>query len=100
MYELSGLARGCGWQHLIVYVNMTSFYLIGMPAAILLGFKFELHAKVMVVMDQAHHNYKNPKLTLAEVLKFVDAGTVDRINMWYLLSSSGSVDHNFKRQME
>ncbi|KAK4779392.1 hypothetical protein SAY86_006920 [Trapa natans] len=42
---LSGLARGCGWQHLIVYVNMTSFYLIGMPAAILLGFKFELHAK-------------------------------------------------------
>ncbi|KAK4768730.1 hypothetical protein SAY87_003871 [Trapa incisa] len=44
---LSGLARGCGWQHLIVYVNMTSFYLIGMPAAILLGFKFELDAKAM-----------------------------------------------------
>ncbi|TVU09157.1 hypothetical protein EJB05_42601 [Eragrostis curvula] len=35
---LSGIARGCGWQHLGAYVNLGSFYLIGLPMAILLGF--------------------------------------------------------------
>ncbi|KAL8505811.1 hypothetical protein ACS0TY_016873 [Phlomoides rotata] len=42
---LSGVARGCGWQHLVVFVNLGTFYLIGMPIAALLGFKFKLHAK-------------------------------------------------------
>ncbi|XP_073007057.1 protein DETOXIFICATION 14-like isoform X1 [Typha latifolia] len=35
---LSGVARGCGWQHLGAYVNLGSFYLIGIPIAVLLGF--------------------------------------------------------------
>ncbi|KAK3161594.1 hypothetical protein QOZ80_1BG0079100 [Eleusine coracana subsp. coracana] len=35
---LSGIARGCGWQHLGAYVNLGSFYLLGMPMAVLLGF--------------------------------------------------------------
>ncbi|TVU00511.1 hypothetical protein EJB05_54059 [Eragrostis curvula] len=35
---LSGIARGCGWQQLGMYVNLGSFYLLGMPMAILLGF--------------------------------------------------------------
>ncbi|TVU09153.1 hypothetical protein EJB05_42595, partial [Eragrostis curvula] len=34
----SGIARGCGWQHLGAYVNLGSFYLIGLPMAIVLGF--------------------------------------------------------------
>ncbi|KAH6835542.1 MATE efflux family protein [Perilla frutescens var. hirtella] len=42
---LSGVARGCGWQHLVVFINIGSFYFIGMPVATILGFKFELHAK-------------------------------------------------------
>ncbi|KAI3457446.1 hypothetical protein Pfo_014109 [Paulownia fortunei] len=42
---LSGVARGCGWQHLAVFVNLGTFYFIGMPIASLLGFKFNLHAK-------------------------------------------------------
>lgn len=42
---LSGAARGCGWQHLAVYTNLGTFYLIGMPIAVLLGFKLKLHAK-------------------------------------------------------
>lgn len=43
----SGVARGCGWQHLAVYINLATFYCIGVPIAILLGFKLELHVKVM-----------------------------------------------------
>ncbi|CAL5200911.1 unnamed protein product [Lathyrus oleraceus] len=42
---LSGVARGCGWQHLAVYVNLASFYLIGLPISCLLGFKTNLQYK-------------------------------------------------------
>ncbi|KAI7980471.1 Protein DETOXIFICATION 19 [Camellia lanceoleosa] len=42
---LSGVARGCGWQQTAMYVNLAAFYLIGMPIAILLGFKFKLYAQ-------------------------------------------------------
>ncbi|XAR68321.1 hypothetical protein NMG60_11003406 [Bertholletia excelsa] len=42
---LSGVARGCGWQHLAAYINLATFYCIGMPIALLLGFKLKLYAK-------------------------------------------------------
>ncbi|TYI42106.1 hypothetical protein ES332_A01G074900v1 [Gossypium tomentosum] len=42
---LSGVARGSGWQLLAMWVNMGTFYFIGMPIACLLGFKFKLYAK-------------------------------------------------------
>ncbi|XP_047944905.1 protein DETOXIFICATION 18-like isoform X2 [Salvia hispanica] len=42
---LSGVARGCGWQHLVVCINLGGFYCIGMPVAVLLAFKTTLHAK-------------------------------------------------------
>ncbi|KAJ4749342.1 Protein DETOXIFICATION [Rhynchospora pubera] len=35
---LSGIARGCGWQHVGAFVNLGSFYLIGIPTAVTLGF--------------------------------------------------------------
>ncbi|XP_050221450.1 protein DETOXIFICATION 12-like [Mercurialis annua] len=39
---LSGVARGCGWQHIGAYVNLGAFYLCGIPVAALLGFRLEL----------------------------------------------------------
>ncbi|KAL4309843.1 hypothetical protein GQ457_01G004430 [Hibiscus cannabinus] len=42
---LSGVARGSGWQLLAAWVNMGTFYLIGMPISGILAFKFELYAK-------------------------------------------------------
>ncbi|CAL8151116.1 unnamed protein product [Prunus armeniaca] len=41
----SGVARGCGWQHLAAYVNLATCYLIGMTISGLLGFKLKLYAK-------------------------------------------------------
>uniref|UniRef100_A0ACD5V867 Uncharacterized protein n=1 Tax=Avena sativa TaxID=4498 RepID=A0ACD5V867_AVESA len=35
---LSGVARGCGWQKIGVYINLGAFYVIGVPAAYLFGF--------------------------------------------------------------
>ncbi|KAK9688883.1 hypothetical protein RND81_09G018400 [Saponaria officinalis] len=42
---LSGVSRGCGWQHLTMFINLGTFYGIGMPVAWLLAFKFKLYAK-------------------------------------------------------
>ncbi|KAI4346810.1 hypothetical protein L6164_007676 [Bauhinia variegata] len=42
---LSGVARGCGWQNIGVYVNLVAFYFVGMPISIILAFKTKLHAK-------------------------------------------------------
>ncbi|CAN6359239.1 unnamed protein product [Urochloa humidicola] len=42
---LSGIARGCGWQHLGAYVNLGSFYLVGIPTALLLGFVLKMEGK-------------------------------------------------------
>ncbi|KAB2091032.1 hypothetical protein ES319_A03G162800v1 [Gossypium barbadense] len=39
---LSGIARGCGWQHIGAYVNLGAFYLVGIPVAATLAFWLQL----------------------------------------------------------
>ncbi|KAL3686045.1 hypothetical protein R1sor_004067 [Riccia sorocarpa] len=39
---LSGVARGCGWQHLGAYCNLCAFYGIAIPVSLLLTFRFHL----------------------------------------------------------
>lgn len=38
-----GIARGCGWQKLGAFVNLGSYYLAGVPFAVVLA--FVLHMK-------------------------------------------------------
>ncbi|XP_027099364.1 protein DETOXIFICATION 12-like [Coffea arabica] len=42
---LSAVARGCGWQHIGAYVNLASFYLVGIPSALILGFVVKIRGK-------------------------------------------------------
>ncbi|XP_062158525.1 protein DETOXIFICATION 16-like [Alnus glutinosa] len=42
---LSGTARGCGWQKIGAYINLGSYYLVGIPAAVLLAFVFKIGGK-------------------------------------------------------
>nr|GMD16671.1 protein DETOXIFICATION 12-like isoform X2 [Ipomoea batatas] len=42
---LSGVARGCGWQHIGAYVNLASFYLCGIPISASLAFWLNLRGK-------------------------------------------------------
>ncbi|KAM6584719.1 hypothetical protein CsatB_011721 [Cannabis sativa] len=42
---LSGVARGCGWQRMVVYVNLITFYLVGVTVGSLLAFKMKLYVK-------------------------------------------------------
>ncbi|XVE83639.1 hypothetical protein DITRI_Ditri16bG0102800 [Diplodiscus trichospermus] len=39
---LSGVAIGSGWQHIVAYVNLATYYVIGLPIGCLLGFKTSL----------------------------------------------------------
>ncbi|KAL6848630.1 hypothetical protein ACP4OV_021213 [Aristida adscensionis] len=39
------IARGCGWQHFGAYVNLGSFYLVGIPVALFLGFVLKMEGK-------------------------------------------------------
>lgn len=43
-----GVAVGCGWQAFVAYVNVGCYYVIGVPLGAVLGFKFDLGAKVWV----------------------------------------------------
>ncbi|XP_058069611.1 protein DETOXIFICATION 33-like [Magnolia sinica] len=37
---LSGVAIGAGWQTTVAYINIGCYYIVGLPTAFLLGFKF------------------------------------------------------------
>ncbi|KAG8081571.1 hypothetical protein GUJ93_ZPchr0010g11126 [Zizania palustris] len=39
------VARGCGWQHFGAYVNLGSFYLVGIPLGLFLGFGLKMDGK-------------------------------------------------------
>lgn len=41
---LSGVAVGAGWQALVAYINIACYYIVGLPAGVLLGFKLDLGA--------------------------------------------------------
>lgn len=43
---LSGNVRGCGWQKIGAYVNMGSYYLVGIPLGIVLAFVLRIGGMV------------------------------------------------------
>lgn len=49
------MARGYGWQHLAVYINLSTFYFVGVTISILLGFKLRLYAKVTNFTHNVHN---------------------------------------------
>ncbi|GMN46325.1 hypothetical protein TIFTF001_015499 [Ficus carica] len=42
---LSGNARGCGWQKIGAFVNLGSYYIVGIPSAIVFAFVFHIGGK-------------------------------------------------------
>lgn len=42
---LSGVSRGCGWQHLAALTNLVAYYFVAMPLALLFAFKLKFYAK-------------------------------------------------------
>ena len=44
-----GTARGCGWQKIGALINLGSYYLVGIPSAILFAFVLDIGGKVKEV---------------------------------------------------
>ncbi|KAJ9562132.1 hypothetical protein OSB04_007292 [Centaurea solstitialis] len=44
---ISGVARGSGWQHIGAYINLGSYYIVGIPVALVLGFVVHLNGEGM-----------------------------------------------------
>jgi len=42
---LSGVARGCGWQAFGAAANLGAYYLVGLPAAVVLAFVYDLKGR-------------------------------------------------------
>ncbi|KAG0612798.1 hypothetical protein M758_6G052700 [Ceratodon purpureus] len=42
---LSGVARGCGWQAFGAAANLGAYYIVGLPAAVVLGFVYDLKGR-------------------------------------------------------
>ncbi|XP_024021585.1 protein DETOXIFICATION 12-like [Morus notabilis] len=49
---LSGVARGCGWQHIGAFINLGAFYLCGIPLAATLAFWVKLRGKGLWIGNQ------------------------------------------------
>ncbi|KAI3713861.1 hypothetical protein L1987_72448 [Smallanthus sonchifolius] len=45
-FALSGVAIGAGWQTTVAYMNIVSYFIVGIPLGLLLGFKFNMGVKV------------------------------------------------------
>ncbi|CAI0400375.1 unnamed protein product [Linum tenue] len=46
---LSGTARGCGWQEIGAYINLGSYYIVGIPCGILFAFVLHIGGKGLYV---------------------------------------------------
>ncbi|KAE9611745.1 putative multi antimicrobial extrusion protein [Lupinus albus] len=61
---VTGIARGCGWQHLGVYVNLGAFYLCGIPLAIALAFWVKFGGKGLWIGIQVGAFVQNVVLSI------------------------------------
>lgn len=46
MYRVAGVAIGGGWQGLVAYINLGSYYVFGIPLGYLLGYVANFGVKV------------------------------------------------------
>ncbi|KAL6335908.1 hypothetical protein AAG906_003533 [Vitis piasezkii] len=90
---LSGVAIGSGWQSKVAYVNIGSYYIIGVPLGVLLGYVAHLSVKGMwsgmicgVVVQGMLLTYMIWKTDWDEQVRKAS----ERLNRWFLKPSEES----------
>ncbi|KAI4967995.1 hypothetical protein ZWY2020_039038 [Hordeum vulgare] len=92
---LSGVAVGAGWQSVVAYVNITTYYLIGIPLGAILGYVLGYHVKGIWV------GMLLGTLVQTIVLLFITIRTdwdkqvevtQDRLKRWYMDGNNGKSD--------
>ena len=85
---IEGVAVGCGWQAFVAYVNVGCYYVVGIPLGALLGFKFNLGAKVHLYFVLENRSLRCNKITK----------TIPRLKRFSMLHIYNNLFHlNLKR---
>uniref|UniRef100_A0A0E0MBZ2 Protein DETOXIFICATION n=1 Tax=Oryza punctata TaxID=4537 RepID=A0A0E0MBZ2_ORYPU len=84
---LSGVAIGSGWQSVVAYVNITSYYLIGIPLGAILGYVLGFQAKgiwIGMLLGTLVQTLVLLFITLRTDWKKQVEITRERLNRWYM----------------
>jgi MATE family multidrug resistance protein len=55
MFDIfSGIVRGCGFQKIGAYVNLSAYYLVGIPAALCFAFVYNLGGVVFILLPLSY----------------------------------------------
>ncbi|RYR17676.1 hypothetical protein Ahy_B03g062372 [Arachis hypogaea] len=52
---VSGIVRGCGWQKMGAFINLGSYYVVGVPSAIVLAFALHLEVKARITSERVNN---------------------------------------------
>ncbi|XP_008807331.2 protein DETOXIFICATION 21-like [Phoenix dactylifera] len=90
---LSGVAVGAGWQSVVAYVNITSYYLIGIPLGVVLGYVLGFHVKgiwVGMLVGTAVQTLVLLGITMKTDWEMQVVLAQERLNKWYMEASRRS----------
>ncbi|KAL5547127.1 hypothetical protein UlMin_006814 [Ulmus minor] len=100
---LSGVAIGGGWQVMVAYVNLASYYLLGLPLAVLLGFRaklgvmgilggqiFGITFQVLILLFMTFKANWDRENTKWESREKVELFSIERMHFLVFLGESGS----------
>ncbi|KAL6131095.1 hypothetical protein ACLB2K_069473 [Fragaria x ananassa] len=71
-HVISGVAVGGGWQALVAYINLFSYYVVGLPIGFLLGYRTSMGVKNVILL---YIVYKTNRIEEVEQ-------ATDRIGQW------------------
>ncbi|XP_010922926.1 protein DETOXIFICATION 21 [Elaeis guineensis] len=95
---LSGVAIGAGWQSVVAYVNITCYYVVGIPLGIVLGYVLNFHVKGIwmgMLIGTAVQTLVLVGVTAKTDWEKQVAVARQRLNKWYMeaeRSSNGSTE--------
>ncbi|KAH9646885.1 protein DETOXIFICATION 35 [Citrus sinensis] len=97
---LSGVAIGGGWQALVAYINIGSYYIFGLPLGYLLGYRAKLGVTVCIHTLLYDSNVWNVAMQLIYVLQLcveviflvLGQGTLVRHDMRNCITNIAAVD--------
>ncbi|OMO49719.1 Multi antimicrobial extrusion protein [Corchorus olitorius] len=94
---LSGTARGCGLQKLAAWVTLGSYYLVGLPSAILMTFVFKVGGKGLwlgIICGSSFHAFLLVVITMRTNWKLQAVKARDRVHGSTVSTSTESIRHD------
>ncbi|XP_039034755.1 protein DETOXIFICATION 21-like [Hibiscus syriacus] len=92
---LSGVAVGAGWQSTVAWVNIGSYYIVGIPIGVVLGYVLDMHVKGVWVGMLLGTLLQTVVLIVITYKTDWDRQVVlarTRINKWFVPESRGEND--------